>query len=143
MSKIFIALFIIVVLGMVAVYVTFLGPGEDIGNELEKSDLIRVNTPRPNQIIQSPLLIAGEARGYWFFEASFPIKLLDGNGNLIAQTMAQARADWMTEDFVPFEAELVFSAPSTGKGNLVLEKDNPSGLPEHADELRIPITFSR
>ncbi|MFH1997321.1 MAG: hypothetical protein ABII94_01360, partial [Patescibacteria group bacterium] len=41
---------------------------EDIGNELEKIDLIRVNNPRPNQIIQSPILIKGEARGYWFFE---------------------------------------------------------------------------
>ncbi|MDP2864227.1 MAG: GerMN domain-containing protein [bacterium] len=114
---------------------------EDIGNELEKSDLIKTNTPRPNQAIQSPIVIEGEARGLWFFEASFPVKLLDGNGNLIATTIAQAQGDWVTEDFVPFEAELHFELPVTEKGTLILEKDNPSGLPENADELRIPVKF--
>jgi hypothetical protein len=114
---------------------------EDIGNEIEKSDLIRINTPRPNYSIASPLLIEGEARGYWFFEATFPIKLLDGDGNVIAQHYAQAQDEWMTEDFVPFTAELNFISPDTKKGTLVLEKDNPSGLPEHADELRIPVSF--
>lgn len=116
---------------------------EDIGNELEKLDLIRASSPRPNQIIKSPLVIQGEARGFWFFEASFPIKLLDENDNLIAKIVAQAKSDWMTEDFVPFRVELIFSAPSTEKGTLVLEKDNPSGLPENADELRIPVRFSK
>ncbi|MFH1990480.1 MAG: hypothetical protein ABIJ19_01330, partial [Patescibacteria group bacterium] len=33
-----------------------------------KDDLIRLDTPRPNQAIQSPLVITGEARGTWFFE---------------------------------------------------------------------------
>lgn len=115
---------------------------EDIGDELEKFDLIRVSTPRPNQTIQSPLVIEGEARGFWFFEADFPVKLLDGNGNLITQGIAQAQSDWMTEDFVPFQAEIEFDIPETEKGTLILEKDNPSGLPKNADELRIPVRFS-
>jgi len=114
---------------------------EDIGNELEKLDLISVSNPRPNQTIQSPIVIEGEARGFWFFEADFPVKLLDGNGNLLAQDIARAQSDWMTEDFVPFKAELYFQAPITEKGTLILEKDNPSGLPENADELRIPVKF--
>src|SRR3989344_3148362 len=38
---------------------------ENIGNELEKIDLIKVSQPRPNQEISSPLVIEGEARGYW------------------------------------------------------------------------------
>lgn len=105
-------------------------------------DLIRVFTPQANEKISSPLLITGEARGFWFFEATFPIKLLDDQGNLIAQHYAQAKGDWMTADFVPFEAELVFEAPTIQKGYLVLEKDNPSDLPENAEELRIPIIFS-
>jgi len=104
-------------------------------------DLIRVFTPQVNEKISSPLLITGEARGFWFFEATFPVKLLDDKGNIIAQHYAQAKGDWMTEDFVPFESELVFEAPTTQKGWLVLEKDNPSSLSENADELRIPIIF--
>ncbi|MDP3953904.1 MAG: Gmad2 immunoglobulin-like domain-containing protein [bacterium] len=116
---------------------------EDIGNELEKSNLIMVSNPRPNQIIQSPLVIQGEARGFWFFEADFPVKLLDGKGEIITRGIARTQSDWMTEDFVSFRVELIFSAPLTEKGTLILEKDNPSGLPEHADELRIPIKFPK
>lgn len=114
---------------------------EDIGNELEKTDLIRVSQPRPNDLIQSPLKITGEARGFWFFEASFPIVLNDENGEKIGFGIAKTLSDWMTEDFVPFEAEIEFQKPATKKGNLILEKDNPSGLPEHDDSLRLPVRF--
>src|SRR3989338_1277937 len=41
---------------------------EDIGNELDKANLIRISYPRPNTEISSPLSITGEARGTWFFE---------------------------------------------------------------------------
>lgn len=112
---------------------------EDIGNELEKMDLIRIENPRPNQAITGPLIIKGEARGTWFFEASFPIKLFDEKGNLLATAIAQAKNDWMTENFVPFEAELNFTVSVRQKGTLILQKDNPSGLPEHDDELRVPV----
>ena len=114
---------------------------ENIGNELEKIDLIRLSNPRPNQEIKSPLSIEGEARGNWFFEASFPIKLYDADNNLLAQAIAQAQGDWMTSDFVAFKAELNFSYPESATGILVLEKDNPSGLPENADQLRVPVKF--
>ena len=114
---------------------------EDIGNELEKADLIRLSNPRPNQIIENPLFIKGEARGLWFFEASFPIKLFDENNFLLGLTVAQALGNWMTEDFVQFSATLPLAVSSTKKGVLILEKDNPSGLPENADELRVPVVF--
>ena len=114
---------------------------EDIGNVLEKTDLIRLDTPQPNETIESPLTVKGEARGYWFFEADFPVKLLNAKGEVITIAIAQAKSDWMTEEFVPFEAILEFQNPGTEKGTLILEKDNPSDLPENADELRIPVTF--
>jgi hypothetical protein len=114
---------------------------EDIGNELEKKDLIQITSPRPNQTIEGPLLIEGKARGFWFFEASFPIKLYDDKNNLLGITTAQAQSEWMTEDFVDFKAKLDFSLPGTEKGVLILEKDNPSGLAQNADELRVPIVF--
>lgn len=114
---------------------------EYIGNELEKDDLIRVSNPRPNASIASPLAVKGMARGNWFFEASFPVRLFDGNGVKIAQGIAQAEGEWMTTDFVPFEVTLPFSMPTTATGTLVLDKDNPSGLPENEDELSIPVTF--
>lgn len=106
------------------------------------SQKIIVDLPKPNEIISSPLEIKGKARGSWYFEASFPIKLIDENGGIIAQTIAQAKSDWMTNELVPFEATLDFEAPISGKGFLVLEKDNPSGLSENAEEIKIPVRFA-
>jgi hypothetical protein len=114
---------------------------ENIGNELEKTDLIRIDSPRPNTIVTSSLQVTGQARGYWYFEASFPVKLFDSDGNVLAQTPAQAQSDWMTNDFVPYKATLEFIAPATDSGTLVLEKDNPSNLPQNADSLIVPVRF--
>ncbi|MDP3696626.1 MAG: Gmad2 immunoglobulin-like domain-containing protein [Candidatus Taylorbacteria bacterium] len=105
------------------------------------SDLIRINEPVPDQTVKSPLSVSGEARGYWFFEASFPIRVYDANGKEIGVAVAQAQGEWMTDDFVPFQATLNFKKPATATGTLVLEKDNPSGLPEHDAELRVPVSF--
>ncbi|MCR4322674.1 MAG: Gmad2 immunoglobulin-like domain-containing protein [Candidatus Azambacteria bacterium] len=118
---------------------------EYIGNELEKTDLIRLNTPRPNQIVQSPLIITGEARGFWFFEASFPVVLTNLNEEVIAQGIATAKDEWMTSEFVPFEATLMFTTEENTSGNkatLILHKDNPSGLPEHDDALEVPVILA-
>jgi|SRR3989338_10589528 len=115
---------------------------ENIGDELLKSELVRLSFPRPNEAIKSPLIIRGEARGFWFFEASFPVKLFDGNGKELAVSIASAKSEWMTEDFVLFEATLSFDKPETEYGALVLEKDNPSGLPEHSDNFVVPIRFT-
>lgn len=105
------------------------------------SDLIKVSTPTEDAVVMSPLIIEGEARGTWYFEASFPIRIYDAHNVLLGTTVAQAQSDWMTENFVPFKATLTFSKSTTSTGTLVFEKDNPSGLPEHANEFRMPIRF--
>ncbi|PIR88802.1 MAG: hypothetical protein COU09_00280 [Candidatus Harrisonbacteria bacterium CG10_big_fil_rev_8_21_14_0_10_44_23] len=108
----------------------------------DKEALIRVFEPIQNAVISSPLIITGEARGNWYFEASFPVRVEDANGNVLGQHYATAQGEWMTEDFVPFKTELSFDSSQTQTGVLILEKDNPSGLSENADELRIPIRFN-
>jgi hypothetical protein len=116
---------------------------EDIGNELEKLDLIVVDNPRPNTNIKSPLTITGKARGRWFFEASFPISLVDINNQEIAFTIAQAQTDWMTENFVPFTAKLIIPETLSGPVKLILKKDNPSGIENLADQLIIPLVVAQ
>lgn len=106
-----------------------------------QDERIRVTAPASGQIVNSPLAITGEARGTWFFEASFPVRLLDANGAVVATHYAQAQGEWMTTEFVPFSSRLEFAAPATDTGMLVLAKDNPSGLPEHDAEIRIPVRF--
>ncbi len=105
--------------------------------------MIRVATPLSDEVVASPLRVAGTARGNWFFEASFPVRVLDEEGRELGVTPAIALEEWMTTDFVPFEANLSFATSTTETGILVLQKDNPSGLPEHADERRIPVRFLR
>ncbi|MBP9105993.1 MAG: Gmad2 immunoglobulin-like domain-containing protein [Gemmatimonadaceae bacterium] len=104
-------------------------------------DLIELRTPLPNAIVQTPLTLEGRARGPWFFEASFPVHLLDADGDTLAVMPAHADGEWMTEAFVPFKVTLTFTPPASQTGTLILAKDNPSGLPEHAAELRVPIRF--
>ena len=115
---------------------------EDTGNAAQKADLIRLDSPRPGAEIKSPLTVTGQARGTWYFEASFPIVLVDWDGRIIAQGIAQAKDNWMTTEFVPFEAILTFAADPnaySNRGALILQKDNPSGLPEYDDALEIPV----
>lgn len=109
-------------------------------NTLSVPDVV-VYSPLPNQVVVSPLTVKGKAKGSWFFEASFPIKILDAQGNEIAASHVQALGDWMTPDFVDFEGQIRFISPASGTGTLLLQNDNPSGLPENQKEFRVPIRF--
>ena len=114
---------------------------EEIGNILIKTNLINVSSPTPNSENYSPLKIAGQARGLWFFEASFPVKIQDLDGKTLASGAATTKDEWMTDSFVNFEANLSFRVSTTTKAILVLDKDNPSGLEENANSLYFPITL--
>ena len=144
--KIFIKIVIAIVALILLGYLAFSSEGclwcGDTPQETPDNTMIRVTTPVPNSLVASPLVVTGEARGNWYFEASFPVRLYDGNGKEIAVIPAQAQGEWMTTEFVPFEVTLTFSNPTTPTGTLVLEKDNPSGLPEHSAEVRIPVRFN-
>lgn len=105
-------------------------------------DLIVVDAPLINAAVSSPLAISGQARGNWYFEASFPVELKDASGNVLAQAPAQAQGDWMTTDFVPFALSLPFPAQTPGShGTLVLHNDNPSGDPAKDKSVEIPVVF--
>lgn len=114
-----------------------------------KSDAkIRSLNITSGQTISSPLVIRGKARGSWFFEGSFPILLVNWDGLIIAEAIAQAEGEWMTEDFVPFRAELFFTKPENPtnqnyarRGAIIFKRDNPSGLPEHDDAYELSINF--
>jgi len=118
---------------------------ENVNPVNDKSDLITVDNLASGQIIGSPLSITGKARGAWFFEASFPVKLYDENGGLITSAIAQADLSdggtWMTDNFVPFKVTVEFNNSTSTNGTLVFKKDNPSGLAQNDDELDIPIKF--
>lgn len=110
--------------------------------EKGQNDMIRLASPLAGATSAGTLVVEGEARGNWFFEASFPVKLYDADGKLLVAGFAQAEGEWMTSEYVPFGGSYVFEKPATATGTLVLEKDNPSGLPELDDQLRVPVRFA-
>ncbi len=114
---------------------------EEIGPQPFVSDNVVVTQPLSNAKVISPIYLKGEAKGNWFFEASFPVSVVDANGTVLGGSIATAKGDWMTTSFVPFEATITFKTPTTAAGWIVLTKDNPSGLPENDDEERMPIKF--
>lgn len=102
---------------------------------------ITVTNLKPNQTITSPLQISGQAPGSWFFEAQAPVKLVDSKGEIIASGQIKAQGNWQTTNLVPFFGTLVFDKPADSAGQLILEKDNPSGLPENSEQITIPVRF--
>ncbi len=101
---------------------------------------ITVEKPQFNDLVTSPLIAEGEAKGNWFFEAVIPIKLVDKDNNVILSSYGQTDSEWMTEDFIPFKAILDFNTTAT-EGYLIIEKNNPSDLRELDALFRVPVKF--
>jgi len=108
--------------------------------ENASSDLIQVELPYPGAVTGKEFKVIGKARGYWFFEGSFPVQLTTLDGNILAGGIATAEGEWMTENFVNFSVEIQTPSAFIGPAILILKKDNPSGLPENDASISFPIT---
>ena len=112
--------------------------------KIERPDpnaMIRVGAPDPGETVGSPIQASGEARGNWFFEASFPIEVRGNDGSVLGTGYAQAEGEWMTTDFVPWKATVTFNPQGRTEGVVRFMKDNPSGLPEHDAHIDVPVKF--
>lgn len=129
--------FVIIVLGAILIAV----PGANDNEILPPftSENVKVSSPLPNAPVSQAFIVSGYARGTWFFEASFPVQIRDPQNNLVGQGIAQADGEWMTTEFVAFNAPVTINNNYSGPATLILHKDNPSGLPEHDDSVSFPI----
>ncbi len=101
-----------------------------------------VTSLHPGDLVASPFTVAGTVTGGgWFFEGTFPVKVLDGNGTMIGSGVAQAQGEWTTTATVPFAATVSFGVPQYATGTIVLSRDNPSGDPKNDLSLAIPVRF--
>lgn len=107
----------------------------------EKGVSVTVTAPASGSKVTSPLTVTGSVPGSWSFEAQFSVRLIDAQGNLLADSPAKLQGDWMTDKMVPFTATLQFGQGASQNGTLVLLKANPSGLDENNDSVVIPVTF--
>lgn len=108
----------------------------------DPSDRIRINQPATGETVKSPLVVTGEARGMWYFEATFPIVVTDWDGRIIGEGYAEAQSDWMTEDFVPFRGTIEYdadAAAASSRGTVIFQRSNPSGLPENDAGVEVPV----
>jgi Immunoglobulin-like domain of bacterial spore germination len=106
---------------------------------------VTIFSPLEGALVTSPVTIQGSVDGGgWFNEAVFPIKVLDGDGTMIGQGMAQAGGapgSWMSTGTVSFSATISFTAPKYATGTIVLAKDNPSGSAVNAEQFSVPVKF--
>lgn len=109
--------------------------------EQANSDAVVFQSVRPNQLVESPLEVRGTALGTWFFEANIGLRLLGADGKEIARGHAEATADWMTANPVPFKGVITFTTPTTATGFVEVEKDNPSDNRGLDATVRIPVRF--
>lgn len=100
---------------------------------------IRVDSLAQVGRVSSPIRVEGVATGAWFFEGSFPLRLETAAGEHVADGFATAKSDWMTTELVPFLGEIAYQVAELTRATLVLERDNPSDLPEHDASLRIEL----
>lgn len=114
---------------------------EQVAVPPSESELVQFPSGLQNSLVKSPLVINGQAVGNWFFEASFPIKVIDAGGAVLGTGVAQAQGEWMTTSLVPFTAEIKFSPGNSSNGYIVFEKDNPSGLPQNDASIKVPVKF--
>lgn len=105
------------------------------------SENVNIDSPLPGATVGRSFAVTGAARGPWYFEASFPVQVRGPNDEILASTYAQAQGEWMTTEFVPFTSTVTISGSYTGPAELLLLKDNPSGLPENDDSISIPIVI--
>lgn len=94
----------------------------DVSMELTLNDL------EPGDEVTSPLRFSGSASGLWYFEGDFPVRIVDGQGVVIAESYASSQSNWMTEEQVPFEGEITFTVTEPTEATLIFQEDDPSGM---------------
>ncbi len=104
------------------------------------TESIRIQNLSPHNTIASPLIIKGVARGSWFFEATFPVKLVAEDGTLLASGIAKADGDWKTDAFIPFHSQLIFTSIGHTGGIITFERGNNFGNEKNRG-FNIPVSF--
>jgi len=110
--------------------------------QLQGNSLIKIDVPEMGESVASAISVSGQAKGQWFFEASAPVTVTNWNGLIIGEGFIEAEGDWMTEEFVPFNGEIVYlQEPDSysATGTVIFMRANPSGLPENDAAVEITV----
>lgn len=110
---------------------------EDLGNSVELAKEIELTSPRPNDIIASPVKIRGQALGSWYDGSTVEVRVLDIYRNEIAKGEANTAAYTNQIKFAPFEGVVTFTKPVFGTtGSVVIVNKSDDSI-----SLEIPVVF--
>jgi hypothetical protein len=102
---------------------------------------LKVDSLKINDRIASPVIVSGQASG-WYFEGAFLVRVVDETGKELGRGNAVALdGNWMTTNFVPFKGSVTFDPQGAKDGKIIFEKANPSGLPQNAESYSLPVSF--
>ncbi|MAG29080.1 hypothetical protein CL632_02975 [bacterium] len=104
---------------------------------ISESGNIKVTRPQPDNKVESPMLVKGEAK---VFEGTFQMRLKDSDGSIIVEKFGTAKAEEVGE-FGSFGELLLFDEVSTETGALELFSISAFDGSEQ-DLVSIPIKFN-
>ena len=99
-----------------------------------ENKMIKINSPKINEIIKSPVIISGQVA---IFEGALQVKIKDASGLVLAQK-SLAKASQKTS---PFRSSLVYKKPTRAKGTIEVFTSSSPGNAE-TNKLIIPVTFN-
>ena len=113
---------------------------EQMVSSIQFVPTVNLSQPQPNQTVTSPIELQGQAPGNWFFEGQLSVQLVDKNGKVLGSSEITTQDNWMTQEAVSFSGKLDFKNPNQVKtADVVMNKSNPSGLPENDRQVRLPV----
>lgn len=83
---------------------------------------IKIVNPETHDLVNSPLLVKGEAAKAWFEGGNLVILLLDEKGNEIARKLISLEDSEAHGDLYAFETKLQFEEGQKGQGQLVFTR---------------------
>ena len=102
--------------------------------DITSNNSIKVDSPKINQVITSPVLVSGQAA---VFEAQVNARLKDESGLILAETSFMTKEG---QTMSPFSTKIKFKKPSHRKGTLeIYEISAKDGAEIH--KISIPVIF--
>lgn len=113
----------------------------------KKGNKVTVNENVEGMKISSPLTLTGKIPTNWVFEAVFWVWLYTSSWEVIKQHYGTANIWDENQEVILPEVDFVVDFEYDANQYewvswyIELRNDNPSGLPENEDNIRIPVTF--
>ena len=79
-----------------------------------KTPEAKITNIKSGQELSGEILVEGEARGGWFFEAQLPIRITDEQGNVLGSSYGTALGDWQTDKMVKFSGKISYESNTIG-----------------------------